>query len=166
LTTANIPAGSTYYSVYGISYKFTYENYSNPFPNDNETGRSYKDIVEYPASNTSGAIKIGGSIQCDHSFKQKYYYASTTLPTFAPKIITTSYYMRPSESAIIHCANSPFDSGDDNVFHSTGEEIVYLDGHAKFVLSEAYANVGCDGPDWAWDMPGSCNTQGYQRADD
>lgn len=164
LSTANIAPGSSYYSVYGISYKFTYENYSNPFPNDNETGRSYMDIKEYPTSSVSGVIRQNGSIQCGRSYKQKFNYVTAATVTHAPPLIAMSFFARPSQSSIVHCADSSFDPGDDYVWHPGGEAAVYLDGHAKFLTSAAGLDAGCDGPDWAWDIPGSCNVAGLQRS--
>lgn len=166
LTTAAIPGGSPYSSVYGVSYKFSYENYSNPFSTDSQTGRSYTDTVEYVASGSSAAIQASGSVQCSGSFKQKYIYSNSGPTRSAPPLITYSFFTRPAESPIVHCANSAFDPGNDYVWHPGGEGTAYLDGHVKFVVSAAALQTGCDGPDWAWDVPGSCNTQGLQRSKD
>ena len=74
--------------------------------------------------------------------------------------------------------NPPFDQDDDRVWHPNGANIAYADGHVKFIIgtkaplgpgnpgsSNGYFH-GCDGPDWAFDDPGSCNSSGYQRPAD
>ena len=74
--------------------------------------------------------------------------------------------------------NPPFDRDDDRIWHKNGGNIAYADGHAKFItgtpnpLGSGYIGAsngylsGCDGPTWAWDVFGSCNTLGLQRNGD
>lgn len=145
--------------VYGSSYKFTHENFSNPFFDKLETG--YK-------INT-GECGGGGTINPDGSYTPAPGDACTGT---GPGTMTLSYFARPSETRFFRCYNPPWDHDDDNTWHKNGDTIAYVDGHVKFISNDGSTRVpigyksGCDGPDWAWDTPGSCNSGGQQRNGD
>jgi prepilin-type N-terminal cleavage/methylation domain-containing protein len=142
-------SGKPFQEVYGSSYKFTHENFSNPFSVATVTGYT-------TPTNLCGA---GGTIVGSS-------YTGASCGISAPTVMPESYFARPSETRMFRCYNPPFDLDDDNVWHKMGCVIAYADGHAKFVTNKGAYNTGCDGPTWAWDVAGSCNTAGLQRDGD
>ncbi len=83
-----------------------------------------------------------------------------------------SFFSRPAETRMMRCYDPPWDQDDDRIWHKSTDTIAYADGHVK-VLSNSGDNKvpvgyisGCDGPTWAWDDPGSCNSSGLQRNGD
>ena len=151
--------------VYGSSYKFTHENFSNPFTDKSITGYTIP----------TGLCSGGGTINGDGSYTPA---SGDTCSGTAPAVITLSFFARPAETRVMRCYNPPFDQDDDKVWHKNGDTIGYQDGHAKFVVGatkNTYGDArgypigyksGCDGPTWAWDDPGSCNSGGLQRNGD
>jgi prepilin-type N-terminal cleavage/methylation domain-containing protein/prepilin-type processing-associated H-X9-DG protein len=138
--------------VYGSSYKFTHENFTNPFPTKAETGYAIP----------SGLCGGGGTINGPN-----YTPAPGDPCTFnAPANMTLSFFARPSETRMFRCYDAPFDQDDDRVWHKNGDTVAYVDGHVKFLASAGAYMSGCDGPTWAWDVAGSCNTGGLQRNGD
>src|SRR5579859_1480999 len=143
--------------VYGSSYKFTHENFSNPFPDKTITG------YHIP----TGLCGSGGTVQ-----------GSTYIPapgdpctSTGPGNMTLSFFARPAETRFFRCYDAPYDQDDDRIWHKNGDTIAYVDGHVKFIAGDksnppiGYVS-GCDGPTWAWDIGGSCNTGGLQRPAD
>jgi len=160
-------SSASYRDVYGSSYKFTHENFSNPLPAGNTiTGYS-------PNTGECG----GGGTYTNNGFGYAPA-AGDSCSAPGPGVITLSYFSRPSETRMMRDFNPPFDQDDDRVWHPNGASIGYADGHVKFILGTKSAGgpgtpgssngyyKGCDGPDWAWDDPGSCNSSGYQRNGD
>jgi prepilin-type N-terminal cleavage/methylation domain-containing protein/prepilin-type processing-associated H-X9-DG protein len=157
--------GQSFDKVYGSSYKFTHENFSNPFSDKLETGYAIN------AQECSAGYGYTGSNN------SSYTEPIANCTGSAPAVVTLSYFSRPSETRMMRDYNPPFDMDDDHVWHPNGANIGYADGHVKFVTgfnsagntnpgaSNGYYK-GCDGPDWAWDTPGSCNAGGNQRHDD
>ncbi|HZT44125.1 MAG TPA: prepilin-type N-terminal cleavage/methylation domain-containing protein [Chthonomonadaceae bacterium] len=144
--------------VYGSSYKFTHENFSNPF--------TVKTITGYTIP--TGLCGSGGTINPDGTYTPA---PGDTCTSTAPGDMTLSFFARPAETRFFRCYNPPWDLDDDRIWHKNGDTIAYVDGHVKFISGDS-ANVpigyksGCDGPTWAWDIGGSCNTGGLQRPAD
>ncbi|MDE2125406.1 MAG: prepilin-type N-terminal cleavage/methylation domain-containing protein [Armatimonadetes bacterium] len=151
-------ANQPFSEVYGSSYKFTHENFSNPFPTKAETG--YK----LPTNLCFG----GGTDNPDWSYTPR---AGDPCNQSPPPVLTLSFMARPSETRVFRDYDPPWDQDDDRVWHKGGDTVAYGDGHAKFIpgtsslVPQAYIS-GCDGATWAWDIPGSCNTLGLQRPGD
>lgn len=150
-------AGQFLSLVYGSSYKFTHENFSNPFTSKTITGYGQP----------TGMCNAGGVIT-----GSSYTPASgdTCSGTAAPNM-TLSYFARASETRFFRCYDPPYDKDDDNVWHPNGDTVAYVDGHVKFIPGQgpnapAGFNSGCDGATWAWDIAGSCNIAGLQRPAD
>ena len=171
-------ANQSYEQVYGSSYKFTHENFSNPFTDKLETGYSQDSVADNGPNNgecTSGTINPAASAGVAAN--------STLLPgavctSTEPAVITLGFFARPTETRMFRDFNPPFDQDDDRIWHKNGANLAYVDGHAKFITGTASPlgpgnpgssngyYQGCDGPTWAWDTFGSCNTLGYQRNGD
>ncbi|HLV80529.1 MAG TPA: prepilin-type N-terminal cleavage/methylation domain-containing protein [Chthonomonadaceae bacterium] len=143
--------------VYGSSYKFTHENFTNPF--------TVKTITGYTIP--TGLCGSGGTVQGSTYIPR----AGDPCNSTAPATITLSFFARPAETRFFRCYDAPFDQDDDRVWHKNGDTVAYVDGHVKFIAGDTpnppigYVS-GCDGPTWAWDIGGSCNTSGLQRPND
>jgi len=162
ITTASVPvskiANQTYEQVYGSSYKFTHENFSNPFPVNTVTGYAI-DTGEC----TSGIIN---PVAAPGAPANSTLESGAVCNTTSPAVITLGYFARPAETRMFRDFNPPYDMDDDRVWHKNGANIAYADGHAKFIVSVGAYESGCDGPTWAWDTFGSCNSEGLQRNGD
>jgi len=158
LTAAQYPQidGKFFDLVYGSSYKFTHENFTNPFPTKQFTGYTIP----------SGLCGSGGTVQ-----------GSTYIPApgdpctqQGPGPMLLAFFARPAETRFFRCYDAPYDQDDDRVWHKGGDTIAYVDGHVKFISGGTNPPIGylsgCDGPTWAWDTGGSCNTSGLQRPAD
>jgi len=169
-------ANQSYEQVYGSSYKFTHENFTNPFsPLTYTKATSPTGYVQDNGECTSGTIDpnpasgepANGSLN-----------AGAVCNATCPAVITLSFFARPTDTRMFRDFNPPFDQDDDRVWHKNGGNIAYADGHAKFITGSVAPGgpgnigpnngylVGCDGPTWAWDTFGSCNTMGIQRNGD
>ncbi len=146
--------GQPFQQVYGSSYKFTHENFSNPF--------TVKTITGYTIP--TGLCPGGGTNAPDGSSYTPPNGEGCTLT--APGTMPLSFFARPAETRMMRCYNPPFDLDDDRIWHKEGTTIAYADGHVKFIVSKGAYMSGCDGPTWAWDNPGSCNSGGMQRDGD
>jgi prepilin-type N-terminal cleavage/methylation domain-containing protein len=143
-------AGQSYEAVLGTSYKFTHQNFSNPFTKKTLTGYA-QTLTECPAGGTisgSNYTPPGGAGACTIK---------------GPGVLALAYFQRPSETRMFRCYDPPFDQDDNHIWHPMGDTVAYVDGHVKFLTSIAQFNTGCDGADWAWDVPGSCDIQNVQR---
>jgi hypothetical protein len=85
--------------------------------------------------------------------------------------VTLADFARPSDTRCVGDYVKTFIDLPSNAggvpMHPIGSVIGYVDGHAKFLTSDGYEySWGCDGLDFAWDTPGSCNTKGLQRSAD
>jgi prepilin-type N-terminal cleavage/methylation domain-containing protein/prepilin-type processing-associated H-X9-DG protein len=158
LTTAQLGqiAGKYLDLVYGSSYKFTHENFSWGDPA----------VTGYALPNNY--CGSGGTISGSN-----YYPAPGDPCTSSPPSVTTlSFFARPAETRFFRCYNPPWDHDDDNTWHKNGDTVAYVDGHVKFIANDGSTTVpkayvsGCDGPTWAWDVAGSCNSGGLQRNGD
>lgn len=156
LTAAQYPAISNQFFnlVYGSSYKFTHENFSNPFLTKKITGYETNN-AECPAGGTIVGTNYNSPGPCDLGGAGN---------------MTLSFFARPAETRFFRCYDAPYDQDDDRVWHKNGDTIAYADGHIKFISGGTNPPIGyisgCDGPDWAWDIAGSCNTNGVQRSAD
>jgi prepilin-type N-terminal cleavage/methylation domain-containing protein/prepilin-type processing-associated H-X9-DG protein len=155
LTAAQGPlvADKPFQQVYGSSYKFTHENFSNPFPTKSLTGYAIP----------SGICGGGGTIGPGGTYTPA---AGDPCNQTAPGSMPLAYFARPAETRMFRCYDAPYDQDDDRVWHKNGDTIAYADGHVKFIASVGAYDSGCDGPTWAWDIPGSCNSGGQQRNGD
>jgi prepilin-type processing-associated H-X9-DG protein len=141
-----------YSSVYGSSYKFTHENFSNPFSKKTLTGYA-QNVAECPG---------GGTISGPNYTPP----AGATCNLTGAGVMPLGFFQRPAETRMFRCYDAPYDQDDNRIWHPMGATIAYADGHVKFVTNVATYDSGCDGPDWAWDVAGSCNTKGVQRNGD
>lgn len=174
----NTIVGMTYWQVYGTSYKFTNQNYTHPNTTNAKSDTGYAAI---PFCTSAGSTKcdfaaqhepmapgspaLGSGATFVPQNAAEYNFTSTQI---AQSEVTLSMFARPSET---RCVGDWVKTWADNpstyFFHPTGTMIGYIDGHAKFLLSEgASYQTGCDGLDWAWDYAGSCNTLNLQREAD
>ncbi len=157
-------------AIYGSSYKFTHENFSNPYPTKALTG-----YAQPGTAGTKGLCGGGGTITLGAGAPIAGNYtpaAGDTCSATGPAVVTDSYFARPSETRMFRCYNPPWDQDDTKVWHKNGCAIAFVDGHVKFATNsggkdtpKAYIS-GCDGATWAWDVAGSCNSSGYQRDGD
>ncbi len=168
--------GHTYAEVIGTSYKFTHQNFSNPFP------------AGSPGAATTG-YQISGTMAGGKASDTDYVCPGTeAVPagqtTWAPTaqdstvptttgclaVVTLNDFARPSQTRIYAdfpkvFTDKPLGAGKVG-FHPNGTTIAYADGHAKFIVKQSDYLSGCDGVDWSWDYAGSCSAHGYQRAKD
>jgi prepilin-type N-terminal cleavage/methylation domain-containing protein/prepilin-type processing-associated H-X9-DG protein len=152
-------AGHTYADVVGTSYKFTHQGFSNPYTTTTTTG--YSQPTDY-AGNPAITLNVPPS-----SAVTSY----NNPPAVAGLgVLTIGEFARPSETRMY--ADFPKNFEDKPIkspgipFHPQGVSIAYADGHVKYVIRYSQYASGCDGVDWAWDVPGSCNTANLQRAAD
>ena len=164
----NTPATytGTYRDTFGTSYKFTNQNFSHPYAAATLTGYAL-------AQACTGKDKPSGD--CDWASNGTPAYSAdgmtyTGSTTGAPGIttLTLAAFARPSETRMFGDWQKTYidKPSTKTKFHPDGVAIAYVDGHVKFITRYADYIKGCDGVDWAWDTPGSCNTQGLQRSSD
>ena len=156
--------GHTYADIVGTSYKFTHQNFSNPYP----AGSQGAVTVGYAIPGTTGGKDVeytaSGETVIGTSFKN----ASPTGQGLAT--VTLGNFSRPTETRVY--ADFPKAFSDKPLaagkvpFHPLGTTIAYQDGHVKFVTRYSVYTSGCDGVDWAWDQAGTCNNSGLQRGAD
>jgi prepilin-type N-terminal cleavage/methylation domain-containing protein/prepilin-type processing-associated H-X9-DG protein len=186
--TGSVPGGGAiteienlyFWQVYGTSYKFTNQNYTHPNTTNAIADTGYAAI---PFCSTAGGTK------CDFTTNNEPMSAgspalgpkSTFVPqnaseynhvanSIAQSEVTLSMFSRPSETRCVgdwdkQWIDKPAVHGE--FFHPEGTMLGFVDGHAKFLVSEGNSYyTGCDGIDWAWDYAGSCNSLGLQRQAD
>ncbi len=171
--TAAQAGGQRLQAIYGSSYKFTHENFSNPYQDKNETG--YEQPGARGNADANGLCGGGGTISLAPGAPLAGNYtpaAGDACAATGPAVLTLAYFARPSETRMFRCYNPPWDQDDTKVWHKMGCAIAFVDGHVKFVTNDGGTDTpkayisGCDGPTWAWDVAGSCNSSGYQRNGD
>jgi prepilin-type N-terminal cleavage/methylation domain-containing protein/prepilin-type processing-associated H-X9-DG protein len=155
--------GHTYADVFGTSYKFTHQNFSNPYVNnDGPTGYS-----QPGPGNPDGETDYPGGNITIPSGQTSF---SNGSPVAGYGVATIGAFSRPSETRVY--ADFPKNFEDKPIaagkiaFHPIGTTIAYVDGHVKYVIRYSQYASGCDGLDWAWDVAGTCNLNGIQRAAD
>jgi len=145
----------SFQEVYGSSYKFTHENFSNPYTTKSLTGYSIPEGLCTPGGTLSVKITpksaMGTYTNPDHCGYT------------GEAVLQLPYFARPAETRMFRCYNPPFHLDDDRIWHGEGTTVAYVDGHVKFVTNTREFASGCDGPTWAWDHPGSCNIHHLQR---
>lgn len=144
--------------VYGSSYKFTNQNFSHYLA---KTVSGYGPQTGDCPTNGGGTITVlptgGGTYTAP---------AGTVCNQTVPPALDYGFFSRPSETRFFRCYDPPFDKDDDRVWHKNGDTVAYVDGHVKFLTALGQFQQGCDGDDWAWDIPGSCNSHNLQRTAD
>ncbi len=170
-TPGTVMVGHYYNGIYGTSYKFNKDSLSRP--------NAAKTVTGYATPTYCTAIN---STKCE-------FYASPTDPiqmagpTYNPTVFVTpsrtgavpqlqtdilSIFNRPSETRMFSDWNKNYiDAPTTYGFHPGGFNTGFLDGHVKWTNGKGIEqSSGCDGIDWAWDQPGSCNNMGLQRQKD
>jgi prepilin-type N-terminal cleavage/methylation domain-containing protein len=155
-------SGHSYADILGTSYKFTHQNFSNPFTTKVPTGYAI------PGSAVDGTPEYQANGQViPHG--QTTFTAGTLVPQ-GYALVTLGDFSRPSETRVYGdfvkaFIDKPVAAGGVP-FHTIGSTIAYMDGHVKFLTRYSQYTSGCDGVDWAWDYAGTCNSNNYQRSAD
>ena len=170
--------GYTYAQIIGTSYKFTHQNFSNPYVKASAgagvTGYQIEGTLSkasdydfYARGETMTAADIASG-----NFDQGNTNADAKVSTVTGCLSTVilNDFARPSETRVYAdfpkvFTDKPIKAGGVP-FHPLGTTIAYADGHVKFVIQYSKYASGCDGIDWAWDVAGSCSAQGLQRYKD
>ena len=158
--------GHTYAEIVGTSYKFTHQNFSNPYP----VGSAGAAVTGYTIPGSKGGNKDTEYAASGQPLNGASTFTGTSVagPSFA--LVTLASFARPSETRVYAdfpktFLDKPLAAGKVG-FHPDGTTIAYADGHSKFVNRYSVYTSGCDGVDWAWDYAGTCNNQGIQRSAD
>ncbi len=170
-------SGYTYAQIIGTSYKFTHQNFSNPYPNASPgatatgyaipgtTGGNDVDYIATGETMTAADIASGKFNQGAGDGDAKVPAATGCLAT-----VILNDFARPTQTRVYadfpkNFTDKPLAAGKVP-FHPLGTTIAYMDGHVKFVIRYSDYASGCDGIDWSWDVAGSCSAEGYQRYKD
>ena len=158
--------GHTYAEIVGTSYKFTHQNFSNPYA----LGSAGAVVTGYAIPGSKGGTKDTEYNAHGEPLNGSTNYTGTSMagPSFGT--VTLASFARPTETRVYAdfpktFADKPLKAGNVG-FHPDGTTIAYMDGHAKFITRYSVYASGCDGVDWAWDNAGTCNNQGIQRSAD
>ncbi len=164
--TASEVSSDNFYQVFGTSYKFTHESFTNPFnPSNDHNPISNTGFYTngYPNDGRAGNdpdCPPGGTISGSN------YNSPGACTATSIALVTLAVYTKPSETRLFGDWEKTFvDAPNAYAFHPRGENIGYADGHAKFDDGHNTYSSGCDGIDWSWDNPGSCGA-GVQREND
>jgi prepilin-type N-terminal cleavage/methylation domain-containing protein len=178
--------GMRYFDIMGTSYKYTNQNYTHATGTNAKTDTGY---VYGPTSGTSCTTQAnaeGSKSGCDFVATAEAGNGTYTGPVTAEfwtptsatcpvqwdyTVVTLSDFQRISETRCVGDYVKTFldspPNGGGVPMHPIGTVIGYVDGHAKFLTSDGNQySSGCDGLDFAWDIPGSCNSHGLQRWSD
>ncbi|MGI4787667.1 MAG: type II secretion system protein [Janthinobacterium lividum] len=158
--------GHTYSDIVGTSYKFTHQNFSNPYP----VGSGGATVTGYTIPGTSGKKSDIEYNANNEPLKGATTYTGASVAGAAFGTVTLSNFARPTETRVYAdfpkaFMDKPLKAGNVG-FHPDGTTIAYMDGHSKFITRYSTYTSGCDGVDWAWDNAGTCNNQNIQRAAD
>ncbi|HEY3328912.1 MAG TPA: type II secretion system protein [Capsulimonadaceae bacterium] len=145
------PAGTAAADIFGMSYKFTKENFTFI---SGVGGQKYTCI----GTKTACLGKATGAKPTD--------YSSFTAPP--PNPMPLSFFARPSETRMLRDFLSLPDNTErwanpSTYWHPHGEIIGFADGHVKLIHSSAEERALCDGPTLSPAYDGSCNTKGLER---
>ncbi len=158
--------GHTYSDIVGTSYKFTHQNFSNPYP----VGSAGATVTGYTIPGSKGGAKDTEYSASGQPLNGASTFVGTSVagPSFGT--LTLGTFARPTETRVYAdfpkvFMDKPLAAGKVG-FHPDGTTIAYLDGHSKFITRYSVYTSGCDGVDWAWDNAGTCNTQNIQRSAD
>jgi len=157
-------SGHTYADIVGTSYKFTHQNFTNPYV----SGTPEAKLVGYAIPGTTGGKDVEYSASGQTVVGTSFSDASPVSQGIP--LVTIGTFSRPTETRMYAdfpktFSDKPLAAGK-TPFHPDGTTIAYADGHVKFVTRYSVYTSGCDGVDWAWDQAGSCNNQGLQRGAD
>ncbi len=176
--------GMTYAQAWGTTYQFGHQSFSNPIPPTGlktSTGYLENGICATLQSGKQPAVPGSASYtDCEViasptdtiliSGSKGTWGSINTNDTLAPTgygEVPVSAFTRPADTKIIHEWNTSFVdkavTGTTYNFHPNGTTCGFIDGHVRFFIKIEDYTTGCDGLDWAWDTPGSCNIKGYQR---
>lgn len=138
-----VPVGWKVWEAFGSSYRFAPENFSM-FPSS-ESGMTNPPAVAYSfASPRKYALIEKG----DSAIGTAGNY--TTNPPFPMRL---SFFQRASETRVMRCWTAPWDTTSyrrgAGQFHPDGQVVSFMDGHAKWVNSQARLESYCDGPTWS-----------------
>lgn len=145
------PFGSSAARIFGVSYKFTKENFTLV---NGVGGQSFTCVG-------SATICLGPATGSKPSVCANY----TTPP---PNPMPIGFYARPAETRVLRDflsvpGNTEKWAQASTYWHPFGEIIGFADGHAGLVNSPAMENTFCDGPTRSPNYDGSCNTVGAER---
>ena len=127
--------GTKVWEAYGSSYRFAPENFSQ-FPDGTPAFPPASNYKIVDTSDGEGIGPPGGPY--------------TQSPPFP---LPLSYFQRPTETRVMRCWSSPWDSAayrrGAGFFHPDGGMTSFMDGHVKWVNSLARLDSYCDGPTWS-----------------
>ena len=166
LSAGNKDTGHTYADVIGTSYKFTHQNFSNPYSTTTLTGYAT------PGPSNSKEYDYAGNpsltLNTPPAFNVTTWSNGAKVAGYG--VLPLGAFSRPAETRVYADFPKRFPDSPKAppavLFHPNGTTIAYVDGHVKYILRYSQYASGCDGVDWAWDVPGSCNTMGIQRSAD
>lgn len=144
-------ANASYMLVYGSSYKFCHESFSNPYVVKTITGYA-QNLKECSGGGTVNTLT--GSYTP---------VPGDTCKRAGPGVMPLNYFESPATTKMLRCVDAPWFQDDNRVWHPMGLTEGFADGHVHFDTNLGQFNIGCDGPDWSWDQPGSCNVLNEQR---
>ena len=159
-------SGHTYADIVGTSYKFTHQNFSNPYA----IGSAGAAVTGYTIPGSKGGAKDTEYNASGQPLNGATTFTGTSSAGQAFGTLTLSSFARPTETRVYAdfpkaFMDKPLAAGKVG-FHPDGTTIAYVDGHSKFITRYSVYTSGCDGVDWAWDNAGTCNTQNIQRSAD
>ncbi len=164
--TAAQESGYNYAQIVGTSYKFTHQNFSNPYA----VGSAGATVTGYTIPGSKGGAKDTEYAASGQPLNGASTFTGTSVagPSFGN--LTLGQFARPTETRVYAdfpktFMDKPLAAGKVG-FHPDGTTIAYMDGHSKFITRYSVYTSGCDGVDWAWDNAGTCNTQNIQRSAD
>ncbi len=145
------PFGTTVAAVFGMSYKFTKENF---------TYISGYGGQQYTCSGTK-TVCLGRATGSKPSDPTQY----TTPP---PIPMPVSFFARPSETRMLRDflsvpGNNEKWANPSTVWHANGELVGFADGHVKLIHNAGEERALCDGPTSSPNYDGSCNIKGLER---
>jgi prepilin-type N-terminal cleavage/methylation domain-containing protein len=157
--------GHTYADIIGTSYKFTHQNFANPYA----VGSAGAAVTGYSVPGTTGGSDVERNASGE-PLNGASTYTGGTVAGAAFGNLTLSNFARPTETRVYAdfpkaFMDKPLAAGKIG-FHPDGTTIAYMDGHSKFITRYSVYASGCDGVDWAWDNAGTCNTLNIQRQKD
>ncbi|RYX82232.1 DUF1559 domain-containing protein [bacterium] len=131
----SVPAGTTLWQGFGTSYRFAPENFSM-LPDGSAEGPPTARYKVVDTSDGEGIGPPGGPY--------------TQSPPFP---LPQSFFQRPTETRVMRCWSAPWESisyrRNAGIFHPDGVVASFMDGHVKWLNSEARFDSFCDGPTWS-----------------
>jgi len=164
--TADVPAGMTVWDSYGTSYKFSKQNFGEVTDKQN--------VAIFGAGSPYNYAQVKSAIADSDMVGVPSCAATKTCTGLPPNPMPLSYFALPAQTRVMRCFVAPWEPGDPQVFHKTGNTVAFADGHVKFLLSQTQYNSYCDGPTFSPGRldangnvvnggDGSCNSYGQER---